>query len=85
MTQEDKVELARQETPDYARVATLEIVVDCILFRRESYSLRLRSTGPSAVVDPVEDPCEAGGDDRISKDSVLSSIHADEEDEAGEA
>ena len=55
--------------------------MDYYLFRRESYSLWLRSTEPLVVVDPVEDPYEARGDDRIPKDLVLSNIYANEDDE----
>ena len=59
--------------------------MDCILFRRESYSSQLRSTRPLTVVGPVENSCGAEGGDRIPKDPMLSSIYANEEDKAGEA
>ena len=72
MIQEDEVELFRQEIPVCTRVATSNVVVDCILFRRKSYPSLVTSTGPLAMVDPVEDPCGAEGDDRIPRDSVLS-------------
>ena len=64
MTQEVERELARHEIPGGLRVATSENVVDCILFKRKSYSLRL-STRLLAVVNLVEDPYGAGGDNII--------------------
>jgi len=85
MTQEVEGEMAKQEIHGWARVSTLEIVMDFILYRRELYSLWLRSTGPLAVAGPVEDSCGAGEDDRIPKDPVLLNIYTDEENEEDEA
>lgn len=82
MIQEVELELVGQEIPGCTRVTTSKVVADCILFSRESYSARLRSTEPVGVVELVEASYGAGEDGRIRGDPVLSSIYADEVDKA---